>query len=346
MSVTHVAIVRDHSASMRPLVKGAANDFNLLLEGIQKERNVVHNISGTIVGCGVAGYGFNKSAAIIESNSDIINIRQIGTYNANGGNTPLWESVWLAIDALENKEIERKKKSYGFAQENVAFLVMVITDGENNVNTVRGEVLAKRIRELQATDKWTFVFRVPKGYSRNITNVGIPDGNIMEWEQTNDSLVQSTVQTVAATTSYFAGRSVGTTATKNFYTTDLSNISITEVKKELEDITTKVRSEPVWSADAGSQIRDFCENHFGEYVIGRAYYQLMKSEKIQPQKGIIIKHLKSGKYYGGQNARTMLGLPDYEVKVVPGDHHQYEIYVQSSSVNRKLVANTKVVYWG
>ncbi len=344
MSVTHVAIVRDHSASMRPLVKGAANDFNLLLEGIKKERNMSHTISGTIVGCGVAGYGFNKSAAVIESNSDVNNIRNVGTYDANGGNTPLWESVWLAIEALENKERERFR--YSLINENIAYLVMVITDGENNVNNVRGEVLAKRIRELQATDKWTFVFRVPKGYSRNITNVGIPEGNIMEWEQTNDALVTSTVQTVAATRSYFDDRTRGLTSKSNFYTTDLTNVSISEVKKELEDITTKVRSEPVWSADAGGQIRDFCENHFGEYIIGRAYYQLMKSEKIQPQKGIIIKHLKSGKYYGGQNARSMLGLPNYEVKVVPGDHHQYEIYVQSSSVNRKLVANTKVVYWG
>jgi hypothetical protein len=41
---------------------------------------------------------------------------------------------------------------------------MVITDGEdNNSRKYSGVAIGSIIRTLQATDKWTFVFRVPKG---------------------------------------------------------------------------------------------------------------------------------------------------------------------------------------
>lgn len=248
----------------------------------------------------------------------------------------------MAIETLQNNEANR----HDYITQDVAYLVMVTTDGEENSSLrIRADALARKIRELQATDKWTFVFRVPKGYkSRIVAQLGLHDGNVMEWELSGVELQKSSVATVSATTQYFAGRSRGLTSSSNFYT-NLSDVSISTVKKELTDITSQVRVEPVWSEDNDIQIRDFCNNKFGEYQVGKAYYQLMKPEKIQSHKNIVIKHLKTGKYYGGPEARNLLGLPDYEVKVIPGDHHQYEIYVQSTSVNRKLKTKTKVLYW-
>jgi hypothetical protein len=93
-------------------------------------------------------------------------------------------------------------------------------------------------------------------------------------------------------------------------------------------------------------IREFCEETFGEYRIGSAYYQLTKPEKLQETKKICIKHLKSGKTYTGSYARTVLGLPSYgEVKIAPKDHGQYEIFIQSTSVNRKLIGDTRLLYY-
>lgn len=42
----------------------------------------------------------------------------------------------------------------------------------------------------------------------------------------------------------------------------------------------------------------------------------------------------------------MIGLPlDRNARLHPGDHGEYDIFIQSESVNRKLVAGTGVLYW-
>lgn len=46
--------------------------------------------------------------------------------------------------------------------------------------------------------------------------------------------------------------------------------------------------------------------------------------------------------YGGSDARDMLNLPPYAVKVKPGSFGEWRIFVQSTSVNRKLIAGTTV----
>lgn len=49
--------------------------------------------------------------------------------------------------------------------------------------------------------------------------------------------------------------------------------------------------------------------------------------------------------YSGEWVRETLGLPKFgEVKVEPGNHGNWDIYVQSASTNRKLVRGTKLVY--
>lgn len=336
---THVCIVRDHSASMRSLSQGAMDDFNLLIEGIKASKVAYHDIFCSVVECGV---GYLGRTEVRECGRRIEDMFPLSCYSTDGSCTPLWESVMTAINSVRSTAQSLINKQ--IVIENEAFIVMVITDGHNNAGLVTASQLAKKIQEFQATDKWTFVFRVPVGNKSTIVGLGIPEGNIIEWEQTSQALQVSTQVNLSATRSYFDSRSSGKTSTNKFYT-NMTNVKIGEVKKELDDITTQVRSEAVWTPDNGKQIRDFCENHFGGYEIGKAYYQLMKPEKLQGHKKLIIKHLKSGKYFAGDSARQLLGLPDHEVKIVPGDHFQYEIFVQSTSYNRKLVSGTKILYW-
>jgi hypothetical protein len=61
---------------------------------------------------------------------------------------------------------------------------------------------------------------------------------------------------------------------------------------------------------------------------------------VQPQKEIAI--LQFGKVYRGPEARKLLGLPDHSVRVRPGDH-QFKIFIQSTSINRKLLAGTQLL---
>lgn len=321
-----VCFVRDHSASMFPLKASAMKDYNSQLESFRGSGAYV-----SVVECGV-GSGARVDVAVRDQKVDFTDL--LYGYQTDGDGTPLWDSVGMAINILN------------FSKGDDPKLVMIITDGyENRSKIWTAEKLRLEIQRLQVTDLWTFVFRVPVGHRKELVRrLGVPEGNVMEWDQNEASFHQSTEQTVQATRSYIQAVASGVTSTNKFYT-DLSNVKPSEIKAVADDITTQVRVESVWSDDDGSQIRDFCQKHFGEFEVGRAYYQLTKTEKVQEKKKLIIKHKKKGRYYGGQGVRDLLGLPSFgEVKVVPGNHGEYEIYVQSTSVNRKLLTKTKVLY--
>lgn len=67
---------------------------------------------------------------------------------------------------------------------------------------------------------------------------------------------------------------------------------------------------------------------------------------MQDYKQIAIRDKKSGAVYSGYSARDLLGLPHTsEAKFAPGMHGQYEIVVQSTSFNRKLVKGTNLMIW-
>ena len=48
--------------------------------------------------------------------------------------------------------------------------------------------------------------------------------------------------------------------------------------------------------------------------------------------------------YSGQEARQMIGLPDMNVRVSPNHNADFDIFVQSTSINRKLIAGTRYLY--
>jgi hypothetical protein len=97
----------------------------------------------------------------------------------------------------------------------------------------------------------------------------------------------------------------------------------------------------------GIQIRDFILSKRAQYLKGAAFYQLTKSEnRITETKLVVVRDRATGKIYGGQQARTMVGLPRFgNARLHPGDHKNYDIFIQSESVNRKLVKGTGVIYW-
>lgn len=61
-------------------------------------------------------------------------------------------------------------------------------------------------------------------------------------------------------------------------------------------------------------IRDWIVSSGHTYRTGGAFYQLSKSEKIQPRKQIAVLEKKTDRIYTGPQARTLLGLPDVEVE--------------------------------
>jgi hypothetical protein len=85
----------------------------------------------------------------------------------------------------------------------------------------------------------------------------------------------------------------------------------------------------------------------GSYVKGTAFYQLTKPEDVvQDYKILLVLDKKSGAVYSGRDARTLLGLPTSgNCKIIPGNHGNFEVYIQSTSINRKLPGGSKLVIW-
>jgi hypothetical protein len=335
---TYVGIGRDHSGSMSSLVKGAMKDYNDLIKQLRSasDEEGIDTIVNTVT-FGELFTGIKKEAV----NSSLNAIKLLTSYTANGS-TPLFDAVGELITMMENVPDSK--------EPNVNFLVQIVTDGEENTSSKwTADSLLSKIKKLQATDKWTFTFRVPKGYAKALSNkLGVPLGNIQEWEQTDKGIKESSTQTVGAIKRFYAQTSKGVTSSANFYA-DLSDVSIKDIKSTLDEISAQVYFYNIPYEEEGIEIRDFVESFTPfAYQLGCGFYQLTKKVEVQGYKKIALRHQISGKVFSGDadDARDLLGLPKGgTIKLVPGNHGSYDIFIQSTATNRKLVSGTQLMYW-
>jgi hypothetical protein len=334
MKKNYIGISRDHSGSMQSIARAAARDYNDNIASI-KEASIANN-QDTIVS--VVECGGEVRRVVVNSNVNVLEPLQ--NYSTGGG-TPLFDSIGELIELFERVPDAN--------DENVSFLVMAVTDGEElHSRKYNARNLSAKIRELQLTDRWTFVFRVPQGYGRKLAQLGIADGNILEWEQTTRGVEVASARTREAFSTYMTSRSAGATSTKKFYA-DLSSVTSKDVQVALKDISSEVLLWPVSNTDDGTAIRDFVEKRLnGDPLLkGAAFYQLNKTEpEVQDHKRIIIRDKTTNAIYEGAAARQMLGLPTYgTIRLAPGNFGNFDLFIQSTSVNRKVTKGTNVVYW-
>lgn len=339
----HIALLLDRSASMQPLAKEVIAQYNSQAKHIQEKAEQTGQ--KTLLSL----YTFSDKAdqpVLVECPLDLVTLRPLDgkTYQPDGW-TAMLDSVGLAVEQLS--QFERGRDD--------SFLIICITDGEENASTkykTKGsfggrdgwDSMAALIKQKTGTDAWTFVFLVPKGKKQQLLNrLHVYDGNVLEWEQTDAGVREYNRVTTQGLDNYFSMRSQGLRSSKGFFQTDLSNVSRGDVCKTLRPVTdmfTRIR------VDKKVQVEPFCRYHTGGYTLGHAYYELTKQEKVQPQKKVLVEDRKTGTIYGGPEARHLIGLPDgLEVKVKPGDHGNYRIYVQSTSVNRNLMPDTDLLYY-
>lgn len=334
----YIGISRDHSGSMRSIAHVAGKDYNSKIESIREA--TLSNGQDTIVSVVECGHGLTDRIKRVVVNSNVTALKPITNYVANGYGTPLLDSVGDLIEQFQAMPDANDPE--------VSFLVMAITDGEENSSRKYTPAsLSALIKKLTATDRWTFIFRVPRGHTRALARLGVPEGNILEWDQTERGVTTAAKRDAEAFTEYFKGRSAGQKSTGRFYS-DLSNVTSADVAVSLEDISKDVVILPVGAQDEAVLIRPFIEERLKKSMTkGAAFYQLNKTEPVvQDHKKILIKDKTTGSIYYGPAARQMLGLPTYgNIRLVPGNHGNFDIFIQSTSVNRKLSSGTSLVYW-
>lgn len=330
----YIGFVNDHSGSMGGLMQAAMTDYNANIKAIKDA--ATKEMLDTVVSVVGVGYpnGDQVTRQVQISNPHVL--KPVTSWSVRGG-TPLYDGIASMINLFQDLPDAKNP--------DVSFLVMVTTDGEECSSRMHNrQTLTALIKSVAASGQWTFVFRVPKNANlQAIADLGIPSGNIQVWETTDAGMQKSTVATTQAMTNYFTSRSTGVRSTGAFYA-DASQVNLAA----LEELPKKEFSLYVVPAeDNGIEIRPFVLRHRTEHLFGSAFYQLTKTEpRVQHDKQILLRERTTGKVFHGPSARAMIGLPaDRNARLHPGDHKNYDIFIQSNSVNRKLVGGTGLIYW-
>lgn len=324
--INHIALVLDASSSMGPLassvVKVADNQIQYLA---RRSKELDQETRVTV-------YSFADTTKCLIYDKDVLRLPSIGGLYRPDGNTALIDAT---IKALE--DLSKTPELYG----EHAFLTYVITDGQENRSKTPAYELTDMLDSLRSN--WTVACFVPDPTGvHEAKRYGFTKDNIAVWNTSSAQGVEEVGETIRQTTERFmTGRTAGIRGYRNLFQMDTSKLTARAAQSLQRLGPGQFRMLPV---TADQPIADFVEYHLRRpYRIGEAYYQPTKAVEVQPQKLIALYDKSAHTVYTGAEARQLLGLPNYSVKVSPTKHPKYEIFIQSTSVNRKLFAGTYVL---
>lgn len=325
--VNHVAFLIDVSGSMHGLESKVAELCNKNISDL-KEQSLKHG-QKTIVSILI----FDTRTDVIFNQVPIEKMRTITFIDVANRNsmTRLMDGIGDSINFLKTVNINDNDDN--------SFLLIGLTDGDENDSKKFNKVSMKKLIDAcNDAGNWTLVFNVPPGAKKTITNFGLYTDNVREWETTAKGLeVTSSVNTLSFN-SYYNSRGAGSRSVKNFYEVDLSSLQTKDLK-QLDNLQSKFK---LIDVEKESPIKEFVESKGYNYTPGSCFYELTKKETVQADKEILVQEKGKAAIYGGDEARSLIGIPKQDVKVEPLNLSKYRVFVLSTSVNRKLVRGTKL----
>ena len=326
--INHVVLVLDASYSMTPnrpeLIKVADGQIQYLARRSQELDQETR----------VSVYEFADTVSCLVYDKDVLRLPSIANLYNTHGNTALLDATFKAID-----DLSKTATLYG----DHAFLVWVLTDGQENASRkVNRSHLSQTLNALP--DNWTVAVLVPDQRSVfEAKGFGFPKDNIAVWDAVNPAGLAEVGETIrTATDNFMQARTTGVRGTRSIFSTGPDAVNKQTVHSHLTPLGPHEYSLIPVTREA--QIRDAAQGYAGTpYRIGSGYYQLTKTETIQPKKQVAVLERSTNKVYAGPNARKLIGLPDHEVRVRPQDNPEYDVFVQSTSVNRKVLPGTRLL---
>ena len=93
-------------------------------------------------------------------------------------------------------------------------------------------------------------------------------------------------------------------------------------------------------------IKALVEEKSLKFKKGRGFYQLTKPEVIQDYKEVVIRRKSDGTIVTGDKVREVLAIPksSKKFKLDLAEISDFDVFVQSTSVNRILLAPTEFLY--
>ena len=356
--INHVALVIDESGSMA----GKENDVVAVVDNqvkwladLSKQMDQETRVSV---------YKFEQSnIECIAFDVDALRLPSLrGHYHTKGG-TPLISATLKAIS-----DLEQTAQMYG----DHGFLIFVLTDGEENTShypqTIphgTPRILADKLSRLG--ENWTVGVLVPDLNGKIAAQrYGFAPGNIAVWDTTGKHGVSDAGEEIkAATSSYFTGRASGTRGTTTLFASHVTKAQVDATSMKPVDpsqflivpvalaststLAYVIPKKSITKANPSGvkhvEIMPFVQETGRTYVAGLAYYELVKSERYDPNKKVALIHRKTKQVYTGDEAKTLIGLTGVSTRIrpMPVKGGDYDIFVQSTSVNRHLPIGTRIL---
>ncbi len=326
--VNHIFVVLDGSGSMKgkPVVRVVDKE----IQNLQKRSKELNQETRVSI------YVFDTSISCLVFDMDVMRFESMAGYYNPDHQTALIDATLLGIE-----DAKQVFTQYG----DHAFLIYVITDGEENASRNKSGDLKQIIQGLP--EEYTVACLVPdQNGVFEAKKFGFPQDCISIWDtNSREGFEKVGEQFSRVTTNYMTMRSTGVRGTKGLFTMDSSGLR----KTDLEPVSFGYQIFNIDGAvlERGKDkiaIKDAVEKLTRRsYVPGSTFYEPTKAVKIQDYKFIFAQNISTGAVYGGDNIRPALGLPEQTVEVNPGQHKDWRIFVQSTSLNRNLFPGQKIL---
>ncbi|WP_435972418.1 VWA domain-containing protein [Streptomyces sp. Qhu_M48] len=336
--INHVALVLDASSSMSRLSRKVVEVADQQIAYLARRSRELDQETRVTV------YVFADEVQCVIYDKDVLRMPSLKQLYRVGGMTAL-----LAAALKSQRELAQTAQLYG----DHSFLTFVLTDGQENAShrcpgapsRDPGE-LVKAVAEMIETqgDNWTLAVLVPDQMGkREAVQCGFPKDNVAIWDATSTQGLEEAGQVIQeATEKFMIGRAKGIRGSRTVFSAGAEAVNKDTVKAAGLTPVDQSRYQLIPVA-RDAAIREWVVESGHTYRTGGAFYQLSKSEKIQARKQIAVLEKKTDRVYTGPEARALLGLPDVEVRVKPDHNDDFTIFVQSTSVNRKLVPQTRLL---
>ncbi|MGW6394694.1 vWA domain-containing protein [Streptomyces sp. NPDC055103] len=336
--INHVALVLDASSSMSHLSRKVVEVADQQIAYLARRSRELDQETRVTV------YVFADTVECVIYDKDVLRMPSLKQLYRVGGMTAL-----LAASLKSQRELAQTAQLYG----DHSFLTFVLTDGQENASHRCPGAPARNPRELVAAvaqmiatqeDNWTLAVLVPDQMGRReAMQCGFPKENIAIWDATSTQGLEEAGHVIQqATEKFMVGRAQGIRGSRAVFSTGAEAVNKDTI--EAAGLTPVKPSEyQVIPVARDVAIRDWVIESGHTYRTGCAFYQLSKPEKIQAQKQIAVLEKTTDRVYTGPEARALIGLPDVETRVKPDHNADFTIFVQSTSVNRKLVPHTRLL---
>lgn len=366
---THVALALDSSISMRDLKDKTiqvADELVAFLAEQSKAKNQEWRVSV---------YTFGSSVNCHIWDMDVLRLPSMKEHYQIDGNTALIDAVNMALDDGDTIPEHRGNHAH--------LMYLITDGGENwsagdmprrpggyppvGAASILSAELRKRLRDLK-DNRTVGVLAPNEGSRRLLLDLGFENTEL--WDATSEAGMEAAARTIQASAStYMEARTQGAAGLRSMKKGGLfvgANVDAKAVKaanlkpmptakrkivrvvktensfeKVVKPVTkSRLKPEMGWFVEIDKFVRSKVDK---EYEVGDAFYELVKTERVQGDKEIAVIENNTNKVYVGDGARQLLGLPDHLVSVKPDMNSDFTIFVQSSSLNRHLPHGCQVM---